>query len=281
VRSAGRAARAPPCRSPPCTVRASAGVVALLITLALPGAASAQAVKTVRLDGGQTRIGSSVLRVTAGYVDPKTGEGRVEHRGVLRTRGKSLRNPVIDTRRLRPRRARSNALVTHVAGISRRFGIVRMRLVAGQLLFTGGATTLTLDAAFIDVLARLGIEVGGTTLRIVGGRLDASTLEGELAHDGDLVLTRGAAVVPLEEPALEFGRFPVLTAVIGDFRPPLATLTTTGRTREIEGRTATIGNLVARLETVAASRLNTRFETDAFHPGLTLGTLAIRGRLRG
>ena len=226
--------------------------VAALLLLAVPAVAPAQALRTVRLSGGEIRTGERVVRVTGGYVDPATGRGRVMHRrGVLRL-GRNVR------------RVRSSGLVTRIVTT----GGIRVRLRLAQLLVARGTTTLTIDD-------RLRVGVTGGTFTITGGRLDARTLAGTLGHSGTITLARGERSLTLYDIGLAV---PVLTAQMWDFRAPVATLT--GVERRIHGQRVTIF-ATATLAEVAARELNEAFETDEFRAGLPLGTVAVSGRLRG
>jgi hypothetical protein len=236
--------------------------VAALVSLL--GAAPAQAVDTARLAGGTTTTAEGRhLRVTGGYVDPRTGEGRVEHRGV-----------VLVLRRASIRRVRTSGLVTRVVARSRRLsGVVRLRLRLAQILLDGGTTTLRLDPTTFA-----GVEATGGTFRITGGRLDARTLRGEVAHVGALRVTRSGRSAEVIDLGLAMGL--EATAQIGDVRPAIATLATLPKVT-IRGRAATFTPFTATLTAPAADGLNFALETDVFREGQPLGTLAVRGRLRG
>ena len=242
------------------TRRAVWGVAALVLLLPA-GGAHAQALKTARLAGGETELRGRVLRVTGGYVDPRTGEGRVEHRGRVLRLGT----------RIRVRRVRTSGLVTRIVASSRRLGTVRLRLRLAQLLFEGGTTTLRLDPGTFA-----GIDVSGADFGITSGRLDARALAGELGHTGVVTLTRGEQRVELRDIGV---RRSALTAQVGDVRPDLATLRLP--TPAISGLTATVPPVEARLTEHGAYRLNFYFQTDAFRAGMPFGTVAVRGRLRG
>jgi hypothetical protein len=235
------------------TVRRCWRVAALLTILAVPGTAHGQALKTVQLSGGETRIGGKVLRVTGGYVDPRTGEARVEHRGgrVVRLTARAVR------------RVRTSGLVTRIVARSG----ARLRLRLAQLLFAGGATTLRLDPqTFGDAKEQI--------FRITGGRLDVRTLAGSVGSTGVLdlgpVQLRDLGVRPAE----------AVTAQVGDLRGDVGVLDGGARAR-VAGLTATIGPLDATLTPRAAAGLNFYFQTERFRGGMPLGTVTVRGRLRG
>ncbi|HEX8121503.1 MAG TPA: hypothetical protein VF549_09595 [Solirubrobacteraceae bacterium] len=232
--------------------------------MALGVAAPARAVDTARLAGGTTTTPDGRhLPVTGGYVDPKTGEGRVEHRGL-----------VVVLRRAEVRRVRTSGLTTRIVARSRRLGgTVRLRLRLGQLVLEGGTATLRLDPTTFA-----GAEASGGTFRITGGRLDARTLRGEVGSAGVLRVTRGGRSVEVRDLGLDMGD--VATAQIGDVRPPIATLAALPDAT-IGGLTATLTPFTAALTAPAADGLNFALQTDAFREGQPLGTLAVRARLRG
>ena len=229
--------------------------VATLILLLAPTGAHAQALRTVRLAGGEARLEGRTLRVTGGYVDPRTGEGRVE------VRGRVLR--------FHPRRVRTSGLVTRIDG-TRRGRRVRLRLRLAQLLIERGTTTLAIDPG-------LGLTASGCTFRITGGRLDARTLSGLLAHVGTCTLTRGDRSVLVLDLGVRPGE--AVTAQVGDVRPEIGTL---GPAEvAIRGLAATLDAMPATLTDAAADGLNFALQTDAYHGGMPLGTVTVRGRLRG
>jgi hypothetical protein len=227
--------------------------VAALAALLLAAPAQAQTLKTVRLSGGEVRSSDGrPSRITGGYVDPRTGRGRVEHRGGVLRLGRNVR------------RVRTSGLVTRV--VTRRGHRLRLRLA--QLLFARGTTTFAVDPG-------LNVTVAGGTFRVVGGRLDARTLAGTLGHTGALTLSRGERTITFFDLGLAV---PVATAQMWDFRAPLATLA--GVERTVSGRSATV-RASATLTEIAARELGEAFETEEFREGMPLGTLTVSGRLRG
>jgi hypothetical protein len=214
-------------------------------------AAPAQTLTTVRVAGGDVRADGRTSRVTGGYVDPKTGRGRIEHRGGVLRLGRNVR------------RVRTRALTTRVT--TRRGQRVRLRLA--QLLFAGGETTFA--AQLPGVTFREG------SFRITGGRLDARTLAGTLGHAGELVAERDGRSITFFDLGLAA---PALTAQMWDFRAPLATLESVRR--DVEGLRVEL-SAAAVLAEVAARELNESFETDEFRAGMPLGTVTVNGRLRG
>ena len=229
-----------------------APIATLVLLIVSPGTAGAQSLKTVRVAGGELRAGERVVKVTGGFVDPRTGRGRVEHRrGVLRLGG--------NVRSIRTRALRTKITTS---------GGKRLRLRLAHLLFVGGTTTLHLDPG-------LGLEATGTTFAIVGGRLDARDLRGTLGHTGTLTLSRGDRSLSVFDLGLEVPR---LTAQVWDFRAPIAELAVTRR--RVAGHEADL-DATATVTGRVAEELNQAFEVTTFHDGMALGTLAVRGRLRG
>lgn len=226
--------------------------VAAIAVVLVCSPAAAQTLTTVRVSGGEVRAEGRSAKVTGGYVDPRTGRGRIEHRrGVLRL-GRNVR------------RVRTSGLTARI--VTRRGARLRLRLA--QLLFAGGTTTIAVDPA-------LGVTARGGTFRITGGRVDARTLAGTVGHAGELVMERGAKAITFFDVGLAL---PALTAQMWDFRAPLATLADVERA--VAGLTATL-RATATLGEIAARELNEAFETEEFHAGMRLGGVTVNGRLRG
>ena len=192
------------------------------------------------------------LRVSGGFVDPRTGEGRVVHRG-----GRVIR--------LTPRRVRSVRTAGLVTRVVARSG-ARLRLRLAQLLFTGGTTTLTLDPS-------LGFGAREATYRITSGLLDARTLAGEVGSHGSMDLAEVALIDVAFLPGVG------INAQVGDFRPVIGTVAP--QRPAIRGLRVTFRPAPVALTAIAAQRLNFYFQTDRYREGMPLGTLAVRGRLRG
>ena len=126
-----------------------------------------------------------------------------------------------------------------------RLGTVSLRAKPRSVGLTGGATTVTLDAGAASALQSLGIAaapIGSDSLAfpITGGRVDAKTFAGTIAHSGGIALSRGATRVELTDFIIEIGATPQLTALVGGTRVPILSLdlgalqvrrSTTGRSR--------------------------------------------------
>ncbi len=225
---------------------------ALVVLLALPPSAGAQALKTARVAGGSMTAGGRTLPVSGGYVDPRTGEGRVE----------VLRRPLV----LRRRDVRSVSTRGLVTRVRTRDG-ARLRLRLAQMLFVGGTTEVRVDPG-------LGLTARGGTFTITDGRLDARTLAGTLGHTGTLTLSRGDKSIDVYDVGLAV---PALTAQLWDFRAPVATLRDVER--DLSGLRVEI-RASALLGAVAARELEETFETP-FRVGAPFLTVTVRGRLRG
>jgi hypothetical protein len=226
--------------------------LALAAALLAAAPARAQTLETVRVSGGEVRAEGRTSTVTGGYVDPKTGRGRIEHRGGVLKLGRNVR------------RVRTSGLTTRVVTRSG----ARLRLRLAQLLLAGGTTTLSVDPA-------LNVSVRGGTFRVTGGRLEARTLAGTVGHTGALTMERGARSITFFDLGLAA---PALTAQMWDFRAPLAILS--GVEHTVGARSVAI-RATATLSEIAARELDEAFDVQEFRAGMPLGTVAIRGRLRG
>ncbi|HEX8083084.1 MAG TPA: hypothetical protein VF529_02275 [Solirubrobacteraceae bacterium] len=164
------------------------------------------------------------------------------------------------------RRVRSTWIRTRVVARVRGRTIA-LRLTLAQMLFAGGTTTLTLDPTTFP-------EGGEAAFRIIGGRLQAETARGELAHRG--VLSLG----PVALQDIGFLGGVGMTAQFGDVRGLVATAGP-ARARRSGPHGVRIGPVPARFTEDAAERLNFYFQTDRFREGMPLGTVTVRGRLRG
>jgi hypothetical protein len=106
-----------------------------------------------------------------------------------------------------------------------RIGTVRTEVELADAVLAGGDTTLALDAGAADALRSLGITPGvvgaaragdaGLAFPITGGRVDARTLAGEIAHSGGISLTRGDTRVELTDFVIGIDDTPALSALVG------------------------------------------------------------------
>jgi hypothetical protein len=187
-------------------------------------------------------------------------------------------------------RALNAAFSTRLFGRGLAIGTVRSEVVLGEAAFAGGATTLALDPGAAQALQSLQIAPGvvgdaragddGLAFPITGGKVDATTLAGTIAHSGGISLTRGATRVELTDFAIGIDDTPALSALVGGRRVEILTLDVANLRRSVRGRTVVVEGVVGRLTAAAAAALNDAFATDAFKEGLALGTASVRGRTR-
>jgi hypothetical protein len=156
-----------------------------------------------------------------------------------------------------------------------------------HLKLSRGATTLTLDKGAIDALASLGIAAAplkpatanGADLAfpITKGRVNKKTLAGIIGHSGGLSLTRGSTRVELRNFVIDTKKA-VLTARVGNARLAILDLDLSKITVTKKGKRLTVSGVVATLTKGAADALNGAFATDAFKPGLLIGTATVKTR---
>ena len=156
-----------------------------------------------------------------------------------------------------------------------------------SLKLSRGATTLTLDTGAIDALASLGIAAAplspatadGADLAfpITTGRVKQQTLAGKIRHSGGLALSRDATRVELRNFIIDTKQA-VLTARAGDARVAILDLDLSKVVVAKKGKRLTVSGVSATLTKDAADALNGAFQTDAFKPGLLLGTAVVKTR---
>jgi len=158
-----------------------------------------------------------------------------------------------------------------------RLGTVRTEPRFGDVVFSGGSTSLALHPGAAQALQQLGITASGTEYPITGGKVDARTLAGQITHSGGLTLTRGSTVVNLTDFTIAP---PVLSGLVGGSRADLLALDASDARVRVAGSRVIVANVVGRLTAGAAQALNQAFGTDAFREGLTLGTATVNGQAR-
>jgi hypothetical protein len=158
-----------------------------------------------------------------------------------------------------------------------RLGTVRSEPRFGDVVFSGGTTSLALDPGAAQALQQLGITASGTEYPITGGRVDARTLAGEITHSGGLTLTRGSTVVNLTDFTIAP---PVLSGLVGGSRADLLRLDATNARVRVAGSRVIVSGVSGALTAGAAQALNQAFSTDAFREGLVLGTATVNGQAR-
>jgi hypothetical protein len=165
-------------------------------------------------------------------------------------------------------------------------GTATVRTTPAQLAFDGGATALALDPGTAQALTGLGIAVapaapasarpdGSLAFPITRGRVDADTLAGTIRHSGGLTFSRGATAVTVSDFVIDTAPDPKLTAEAAGDRLDLLALDLGGLTRELSGRTVSLGGIGATLAPPAAAALNAAFGTTAFRAGLPIGTATV------
>jgi hypothetical protein len=149
----------------------------------------------------------------------------------------------------------------------------------------GGKTVLRVDPGTGKALASLGIKVetirpaysyrGKFAFPITGGEVDAKTLAGQIRHSGGLAFVRGSTRVPLTDFFINVDGDPDLTAMVGDARVSILSLDLSGLERRDRYGKVELSGIKASLTAGAAAALNGAFRTDAFEPGLVIGTAKV------
>jgi hypothetical protein len=155
------------------------------------------------------------------------------------------------------------------------------------LKLSRGATTLTLDKGAVDALTSLGIAAAplspatadGADLSfpITTGRVNKTTLAGTIRHSGGLSLTRDATRVELRNFIIDTKKA-VLTARAGNARLAILDLDLSKVKVAAHGKRLKVSGVTATLTKDAADALDSAFATDAFKPGLLIGTAVVRTR---
>ena len=158
-----------------------------------------------------------------------------------------------------------------------------------DLVFTGGSTSLALDAGLVTALGSLGVtpglvppaaagSSGALNFPIVRGKVNAESLAGTITHSGGITLTKGATSVALTKFIIDTSAGQ-LTALLGGTRVPLLTLDLSAANPAVDGLNVTVGNVKASLTGEAATALNQAFATTAFRAGIPVGTATVAGEL--
>ena len=169
-------------------------------------------------------------------------------------------------------------------------GSVKVRAVPAQVELAGGATTLALDSGAANALQSLNISAApvdpatagsaGLAFPITGGKLNAETFAGRIAHSGGIRLSRDSTVVELTSFTINVDADPDLTALVGGQRVSILNLDLSQLDAEVRGRRITLAGVRATLTAAAASALNQAFSTNAFSEGLLIGTAGVAARAR-
>jgi hypothetical protein len=168
-------------------------------------------------------------------------------------------------------------------------GTLTVSATPRAIRLVGGQTDLMVDEDAASALASEGISPGleeGTVANedgslgfpITGGRVNAKTLGGRIAHDGGISLTKGETVVRLTDFVIDTRRA-TLSATVdgGSQKVAILALDLDSPDVTIEGKQVTVAGVTATLTKAAADALNAAFETEAFTEGLTLGVATVRG----
>jgi hypothetical protein len=164
-------------------------------------------------------------------------------------------------------------------------GTAAVRAKFAQLLFIGGATTLTFSPEALGVLADQGIALAPISPGSAAGasfafpirpsKIDAKSLDGQILQRGGLSLTKGSSRVEVANFSITLAGRPILSAPgPGD----LFALELSAMKRSVSGRTLRLTGIVARLTPEAAAALNQLFGTTAFQTSLTVGTMTVAAK---
>jgi hypothetical protein len=169
---------------------------------------------------------------------------------------------------------------THLFRRGLELGSVTVRARPSSVELTGGETAVTLDAGAGAALQSLGVTaapIGSDSLAfpITGGRLNARTFAGTIAHSGGISLTKGATRVELTDFEIGIDDTPELTALVGGTRVPILTVDLSALQSSVRNGTITLSGAALKLTGAAAGALNQAFGTTAFTEGLLLGTATV------
>ncbi len=168
-------------------------------------------------------------------------------------------------------------------------GTVRVQAEPSQTqLLAQGATALAIDPATLQAIVSLGIAPGvigpatldGTTASfpITGGKAALDLSAATVRHSGGISLAKGATSVALTDFDIRVGMgAPQLFAALNGSAEKVAILDLDLAALQptVQGRSITLGGVVAKLTQGAADALNGAFGTTAFAGGLTLGTATV------
>lgn len=154
---------------------------------------------------------------------------------------------------------------------------------------TGGSTALTVDRGTLGVLTANKVAVtpikGATasgrtfTFPIKGGKVDATTLAGDIDHNGGLSFAAGGKKLEVQDFVINAGKKTLTAKVRGtDTRIPLLELDL-GKAHITKGTSqVVVSNVGASLTGTAAAALNKTFGVHLFKEGLTVGVARVTAR---
>jgi hypothetical protein len=265
--------------------RTAAGTIAHAGGLRLSAGGTRVVLRSPRVAVGRrqinlsTRVGSARL-----HVAKLVGRARVTRSG-FNTNVSGLRAEL--TQKAARALNRAFGVTAFAKGLNLGRVSVRTRTSETELARTGG-TGLEIDPGALQALASQGITPGvvepatltgaTATFPITGGRADLDLGAGVVRHAGGISLTKGSTVVRLTEFDIRLGAAPQLFAAIngGAQKAAILDLDLSGAATDVDGRSITVGNVVARLTQGAADALNQAFATTAFSGGLVIGRATVR-----
>jgi hypothetical protein len=183
-------------------------------------------------------------------------------------------------------RAINKEIGTSLFSAGLRVGTISEKVTLGDVVISGGATTLTPASEITAALSALGVTLtptgnasqttNGFSFPITGGKVNARTFAGTVLHNGSgFTASRGAASLTLSDFQITIGATPLLSALVAGTRVNLLALDTSSITIGAVAGGLVGANIGATLTPAAASALNAAFDTTVFSSGLRLGTVAI------
>jgi hypothetical protein len=165
---------------------------------------------------------------------------------------------------------------------------------SSTLTLKHGGTTVAVDAGAAAALQSLGISLAptgaagagpeGVTFPITKGKLDKTSLAGQIRHVGGLNLTKGMTTVGLKRFFINIDAAPDLTGKVSVNgskvgRVELFSLDLSGLQVENKGRYLRLSGVGLKLTQGAADALNGAFDTTAFTKDLLFGTAVVEARV--
>lgn len=183
-------------------------------------------------------------------------------------------------------RAINKEIGTSLFSAGLKVGTISATIRLGDVVISGGSTTLTPASEISAALSVLGVTLtptGNATqtttgfgFPVTGGKVNARTFAGTVLHSGSgFTATRGAASLTLSDFAINIDATPSLSALVAGTRVELLALDTSSITISAVAGGLVGANIAATLTAAAAAALNAAFDTTVFSSGLRLGTVAI------
>ena len=161
---------------------------------------------------------------------------------------------------------------------------------AAKVSIEGGNTALTLDKGTAGVLTKNGVKVAplkhatasGLTFRfpITGGKVDATTLAGEIDHSGGIKFSAGKKSLSVQDFVIDT-KAGVLTAKVTGTKTRVPLLKLNLKNAHIQkGKSqVVVSNVKATLTSEAAAALNKTFGVKLFKAGLTIGVAKVTAKI--